>query len=172
MNKQSKKVKLIVYNAMAIALVTLATLAIRVPTIKGYVNFGDIMIFVLAAFMGSKTGLIAGGIGSCIADLIGYPAYAPATLIIKGLEGLICGLIVRRDKDNEINILSFVIACVIGASVMVLGYFTFELFAFGKATAMPSVPSNIFQGSASAVSALPIVLAIKKSKVFKKILGK
>ena len=71
----SKTLKKIVYTAMSIALVTVATMIIRIPTGEGYVNFGDIFIFIIAALIGKRTAVIAGGVGSAIADLIGYPAF-------------------------------------------------------------------------------------------------
>ena len=50
------------------------------------------MIFLAAAFFGPVPGLIAGGIGSFLADLITYPVTMWFTLVIKGIEGLIAGL--------------------------------------------------------------------------------
>jgi len=43
-------------------------------------------------------GALAGGLGSALADLLlGYPFYAPATLVIKACEGFIVGFLSRRD---------------------------------------------------------------------------
>lgn len=164
-NRTSKTLTTLVYTAMAIALVTVATMFIRIPSIKGYVNFGDIMIFTTAALIGKRTGLIAGGIGSAIADLIGYPIYAPATLIIKGIEGLICGLLIRKGKGGELKKGNYALAASVAAIWMIIGYFGYECFAFGYATAIGSVLGNVTQGAVSAIASFPIVFAIKRTRI-------
>lgn len=82
-------------NAVITALVAVATLLIRipVPVTQGYINLGDAVVITAALLMGPRTGLIAGGIGSALADwLAGCAHWAPFTLIIKGLEGYLVGL--------------------------------------------------------------------------------
>ena len=47
--------------------------------------------------MGPVVGAFAGGVGSMIADIaLGYTHYAPATLVIKGVEGFIVGYLSRK----------------------------------------------------------------------------
>lgn len=162
-NQSSKRLLSIVYTALAIALVTLSTMVIRIPTIKGYVNFGDIAIFVTAILLGKKSGFLAGALGSATADILGgYIIYAPGTFIIKGLEGLICALLIWRSSNNKANTYSLIISPIIAGMWMVLGYFIYEYILFGLGTALPSIPSNLLQGGVSAVAAVPIVLALKK----------
>ena len=82
--------------ALLIALTTVATMVVQIPTppTQGYINVGDSMIYVSALLFGPLAGLLAGGIGSALADwLTGYGQFAPYTLVIKGLEGLVVGLI-------------------------------------------------------------------------------
>jgi uncharacterized membrane protein len=166
MTNRNKKLTVLIYTALAAAMVALSTMAIKIPSLKGYINFGDIMIFTAAALLGKRTGFIAGALGSALADiLLSYPVYAPGTFIIKGLEGLICGLIIRKNESGTINILSLVIGVIVGAAWMVSGYFIYEYFLFGIGTAFSSIPGNAIQGGVSAVAAIPIILAIKKTKV-------
>ena len=50
------------------------------------------MIYLAALLYGPIVGGFAGGVGSALADLyLGYPHYAPATLIVKACEGYIVG---------------------------------------------------------------------------------
>lgn len=72
-NKKALEISMI---AVFTALVTVATLAVRipVPATGGYINVGDVMIFVAALSMGWLVGGIAGGLGSAIADMIGFSA--------------------------------------------------------------------------------------------------
>jgi uncharacterized membrane protein len=163
-------------------MVVLCTIIIRIPSIKGgYINFGDIMIFITSAFLGRTAGLLAGGIGSALADILaGYSIYAPATLIIKGLEGLFCAMIMGKMKKENTNIPRLVIALVVSAAWMFFGYFMYEyeigglLFAnqgFGAATAILNLPGNVFQGFVSAAAAIPFILAIKRTHIQEMING-
>jgi uncharacterized membrane protein len=162
----NKKLLSIIYTAMAIAMVTLATMVIRIPTLKGYVNFGDILIFTTASLIGRRTGFIAGGVGSAIADILsGYAIYAPGTFIIKGIEGFICGSLVRKNEEGRINLPSLIISTLVSAVWLVFGYFMYEYLIFGIAAALPSIPGNIIQGTVSAVAVIPVVLTIKRSKL-------
>ena len=57
-------------------------------------NLGDSMIFVTAIVFGRKYGLAAGGLGSALADILGgYATWAPWTLVIKGIEGNLAGML-------------------------------------------------------------------------------
>lgn len=164
-NKNGEKILVIVYTGLAIAMVTLATAIIKIPApANGYVNFGDIFIFVTAAIIGKRTALIAGGVGSAISDILSpYAVYAPGTLVIKGIEGLICALIFRRNKNGKIKVITLIIGAFTGAAWMVLGYFLYDYFMFGYATAAADILSNIIQGTVSAAAVVPIVMALSKT---------
>lgn len=80
--------------AVFTAVVCVATMILKldIPATRGFFNVGDSMIYVTALLFGPIIGGIAGGIGSSLADiLLGAPWYAPGTLVIKGVEGLIVG---------------------------------------------------------------------------------
>jgi uncharacterized membrane protein len=97
---QSKKIAV---TAVFAALVTIATLLVRIPepAAGGYLDIGDSVIFITAMLFGRTIGGIAGGIGSMFADLInGAPEYAPATLVIKGMEGFVTGYVFSKLKDQ------------------------------------------------------------------------
>jgi len=123
------------------ALVAATTLMIRIPipATTGYFNIGDAMIFVAALVFGPVVGGLAGGVGSAIADIIGYPLFFPYTLVIKGAEGWIAGKITRRTLRSDW------IACVSGGMIMVLGYLTVETLLFGFGAALEELPFNLFQ---------------------------
>jgi len=86
-------------TAVFTALVCVATFAftIYVPQTRGFFNIGETMVCITALLFGPAVGGIAGGLGSMLADLIlGYPHYAPATLVIKASEGAIVGFLSRK----------------------------------------------------------------------------
>ena len=91
------KIRRLVLAALFAALCTVMTLVIQVPSpMQGYVNLGDCAVLLSAWILGPGLGCAAAGIGSMLADLLGYPLYAPGTLVVKGLMALAAGLLLRR----------------------------------------------------------------------------
>lgn len=178
-------VKKLVLNGLMIALVFIATYFTRIPTPLpgGYFNLGDAVIMLAAVFLGPVGGLVAGAIGSSLADLaFGSLLFAPITLVVKGLEGLIIGLIALKYKqktDNrQGNSAAFhyrlILALFTGAVVMVLGYFCAEAFilsffdeAFGWLAAVTELLPNSIQGGLSAVLGYILVMLLSKMNIDK-----
>lgn len=95
---QSKTIKLAI-SAIFTSLVFAATVVFYsyVPQTTGFFNIGETMVYTTAILFGPLVGAFAGGVGSMLADLfLGYSHFAPATLIIKGCEGAIVGLLSRK----------------------------------------------------------------------------
>jgi uncharacterized membrane protein len=87
-------------TAVFTALVCIVTIifSIYVPATEGFFNIGESMVFLSALLFGPLVGAFAGGVGSMLADLfLGFPYYAPATLVIKACEGGIVGLLKKRN---------------------------------------------------------------------------
>lgn len=143
------------------ALVALATYfpQIRIPATQGYLNFGDIMIFVSALTFGPAVGGFAGSVGSAISDVAGgYVYFAPFTFLIKGIEGLIAGLI-----SNRISQKRDVIAVIAAGTEMISGYFLTELFVLqlGWIKAISEVPFNVLQIVVGGAVGVPIALFVR-----------
>ncbi|TFF69059.1 MAG: ECF transporter S component [Promethearchaeota archaeon] len=117
---------------------------ITIPATAGYINLGDIGVMITGSLFGPIVGGIAGGIGSAFTDLFLAPAYALPTLIIKGLEGFIIGLIANPRKHYHKFNYRDVIAILVGGSIMVFGYFIVELLIYGLAGALFE---SIFNGA-------------------------
>lgn len=157
------------FIALFTALVIVATFYIQIPTgVGGYANLGDAIIFMCALTMGGVPALIAGGIGSMAADLIlGYAYYAPFTLVVKGLEGLIAGLLVRLVekviKKKPLKIGLQIGSLALSALWMTLGYFLVKWLILGDlvqsaiAAALIEVPFNLAQGGISVAIAAVLV---------------
>jgi uncharacterized membrane protein len=80
----------------AVVFVVTRTLVVPIPQTKGFFNLGEAGVYAAAVLFGPIVGALAGGLGSALADLsLGYAPYAPFTLVIKGLEGALVGLLVR-----------------------------------------------------------------------------
>ncbi|NWG10391.1 ECF transporter S component [Candidatus Bathyarchaeota archaeon] len=68
--------------------------SLYVPQTRGFFNIGETMVYTTALLFGPFVGSFAGGVGSSLADLLlGFWYYAPATLVIKGLEGGLVGFL-------------------------------------------------------------------------------
>ncbi len=86
-------------TAVFTSLVCVATMvfSIDVPHTRGFFNIGETMVYVTALLFGPLIGSFAGGVGSFAADIfLGYSEFAPATLIIKAIEGGIVGILGRK----------------------------------------------------------------------------
>ncbi len=155
---RQKAVLQISLMAVMSALVTIGTLIIRIPNMMGgYFNVGDVMIFVTALTFGPIVGGIAGGLGSALADFVGFPLFVLPTLVIKGLEGLIAGLI-----TNKKSIFRDVFAVIFAGIEMVTGYFLVELYLYGIAGAIAEVLPNMGQIVVGGLIGIPIAIILRR----------
>jgi uncharacterized membrane protein len=144
------------------AAVAASTLVIRVPIpgTGGYFNLGDTLVLSAALLFGWRVGAFAGGVGSALADIVGgFPAWAPLTLVAKGLEGLAAGYL-RSTAEFWKN----VIAVSVGGTIMVLIYFIGEFtipFYGGPSGAIAELPFNLVQAISAIILSLIIVRAVK-----------
>lgn len=158
MIKKQKTVIQISLMAVMSALVAVGTLIVRIPNpMGGYFNVGDVMIFVSALTFNPLIGGVAGGLGSAIADIIGFPVFAVPTLIIKGLEGLLAGLI-----TNKKSIYRDIIAVLVAGAEMVTGYFLVEVYLWGIGAALAEVPANIAQIALGGLIGIPVALVLRR----------
>ena len=121
-------------TAMFTGVVCVATVILKVdiPATHGFFNVGDSMVYVTALLFGPAIGGVAGGLGSSLADiLLGFPFYAPGTLVVKGVEGLIVGYLghkIRPKIETSVkwDLLSIFLSLSLGAIVCYLGltYYT------------------------------------------------
>lgn len=149
--KHEKTVKLVL-AALFAALCCVATMLIHIPipATNGYINLGDGVVLLSAFLLGPVYGMAAGGLGSMLADLLlGYAAYAPGTLVIKGLMALCAALIVKKTGGKTAGL---ILGALAGELIMVLGYFAYEstLLGYGLAAAA-SIPGNALQGAGGCI---------------------
>lgn len=155
---EKDNVKKIVYGAFMMALVTIGTMVIQIPTpaTKGYINVGDSFIFLTSALFGPAMGFISGGLGSSLADLLsGYAYWAPWTLVIKGLEGLIVGILYKGYSEY-----AKIFSLLVGALWMVLGYYIAGGIMYGFKASLVDVPSNLIQGFSSIIIGYTLIKVV------------
>ncbi len=161
MNTRNKKVFYISIHAMGIALCTVITLFIQISLAggAGYLNFSDAILLIFSALFGPYSGMVVGGLGALAADLLsGYVQYAPFSLVIKALEGLLVGYLLKKNKIPAI--LSFL--C--GGILMALCYFIPDKIYFGFETASYNLIWNGLQGITNAILAYLVYLSVQKIK--------
>jgi len=128
MFKRARKAVFTAYLATFTVLVFIATsiIAVEVPATKGFFNLGETMVYTAAILGGPIVGCIAGGLGSSLADLyLGYPHYAPGTLVIKGVEGFIVGYLVwllKRTSTRWWRLTTVAVAIASFTLISYLGY--------------------------------------------------
>ncbi|RZN50582.1 ECF transporter S component [archaeon] len=150
----------IAIRAAFTALVFIATAVIPplpIAASGGYLNFGDTAVYITALLFGSYTGAFAGGVGSALADLfLGFGAFAPVTLIVKGTEGFVVGYLGKSAGTT-----TRIIALALGGVVLVAGYFVFEVAMFGYPAAIGEVPFNMLQFAVGAMIAIAVVRTVE-----------
>ena len=167
---KSQKLKLTIISALFAALICVATMVVKIPTpLNGYINLGDCVILVASFTLPCGYGFLAAGIGSALADVLsGYTAYAPATLVIKGLMVLVVYLVTKLLKNNKPD-LAKVLSGVLAELWMVLGYYIFEGFMYGFSASLVNIPMNAVQGVAGLILAVVLIKVLEKQKILEKL---
>ncbi|MFP4660774.1 MAG: ECF transporter S component [Halanaerobiales bacterium] len=171
-NNISSKTKDIVISGLLISLVFVATkfINIRLPISinGGLIHLGNTMLFLAALVFGKRKGAVAGAFGMGLFDVVsGWMAWAPFTFVIRGVMGYIIGNIAYANGRNGENILWNITAISISGIWMIVGYYFTEVILFGNwLSPLTSIPGNIIQIVIGAIIGLPIVTALKRTKLF------
>lgn len=148
----------VVLIALFSALVCVLTVFVRIPWGKGYINFGDTLIFLAASLLGPVGGMIAGAIGSSLADLFsGFATYAPFTFVVKGGEGFLCGILYSYVFRKQRPMLRRLFSMLIAGAWMIIGYFLTDLMLYGWEASLFNFVSGPIQAGASLVVALIVM---------------
>lgn len=150
-----RRIRLLATGGVLAAAVFLLTAFVRIPLPAGYLNLGDAGVFLAAMLLPAGYAALCAGVGSALADLIGFPLYAPVTLAVKGLTALVFALLWRRLPGKTRYLAFFAVL------IVPLGYFAFELFAAGT-FAWADLPMNLIQSAVGAALALALDRATKE----------
>ena len=148
--------------AIMIAVTAVFTMLVRVPipATEGYFNFSDVAIYFASFAFGPWVGLVAGGIGAGMTDLMGgYAQWAILTFLAHGLEGLAAGALGRGK-----GLPGLILAWLVGTVVMVGIYFLGEgLVLTGWGPALIEVPINLLQSAVGGLIGIPLYYAVRKA---------
>ena len=168
------KLNKLILTALMIAIVTVSTMFIKIPTLNGYIHLGDSMVFFSVFLLGKKYGSVASGLGSALGDILaGYAIWAPWTFVIKGLMAIIFGLFLEWSSNNEtepkkianISIMSY-LGMILAGLEMCFGYYLANGIIYGNwLVALAEVIPNIGQFSVGIVISALLVNALSKTSV-------
>lgn len=159
MSSNSSRVKSLAITAICLVLVYVftAVVNIRLPFAPngGLVHLGNVPLFVAAILFGKRTGMIAGGIGMGLFDLLsGWTLWAPFTLVIVGCMGFVVGAITEKRKNMGFIVLALIAAC----AIKIVGYYFAEVVIYGNwVVPFTSIPGNLIQIGVAAVITLIII---------------
>ena len=158
-SSNSSRVKSLAITAICLVLVSVFTsvVNIRLPFAPngGLVHLGNVPLFVAAILFGKRTGMIAGGIGMGLFDLLsGWTLWAPFTLVIVGCMGFVVGAITEKRKNMGFIVLALIAAC----AIKIVGYYFAEVVIYGNwVVPFTSIPGNLIQIGVAAVITLIII---------------
>jgi uncharacterized membrane protein len=158
-----------------LAFVGTAVVRVPIPASGGYFNLGDTFVMVAALLYGPLIGGLVGMIGPALADAIGFPQFILATAVVKGMEGMVVGLIAGGHKRQASGFGRIVLALLAGIGILVAGYYLFEAWLYpvlatwvpffgvtdAKAALAELIPNGL-QGGISAMIAFGIWRAFRR----------
>ena len=152
---QNLSVKKLTLTGLMAALICVLTMFphIPIPAGAGYIHLGDGMILLAVMLLGPLA-IPAAAVGSMLADLFVFPAYAPATFVIKALVATAAWLIYRKG-----HIVRTILAFAVAEAVMVAGYFAYEWFA-AREYAVVDLLGNTIQGIPGAALGVAFTYAV------------
>lgn len=157
---EQSSIRFLTVTAVFVALtyVFTAFINVRLPIAAngGLIHLGNVPLFIGAIIFGKKTGMIAGGVGMGLFDLLsGWTLWAPFTLVIAGIMGYVVGKITENEKHQKFGwyVAAIAAACVI----KVVGYYIAEVIIYGNFVApIASIPGNLVQIGVAAVIVLVV----------------
>jgi uncharacterized membrane protein len=144
-------IRRITLTALMAALIFVLTTMPRipVPATGGYIHLGDAGIAFAAVAFGPWVAMAAGGLGTALADLLGFPQWAIFSLIVHGLQGLAMGAILRRGLSWPRAML---------ATVVSIG-----IIVGGAAVAVLEIVPNVIQALSGGLIGLPLYWAVRRA---------
>lgn len=174
MNTRSRTTQL-VFSAIMMCLITIATMFIRVPIpfTQGYAHLGDAMIFLSVLILGWRYGAVVASVGSMLADILGgYAVWAPWTLFIKAGMAILMGLFIsaalKKERSQRFLLIAEVVGMALAGIFMCAGYYVAEAVIYGNwATPALAIPWNIGQFTVGMVVATALAAALYKTSAAK-----
>lgn len=158
--------KMICLTGMFMALICLATLFFKVPIPLGYAHLGNGFIFLAAVFLRNPYALVAAGVGSALADLLGgFAEWIFPTLLIKCVMGALISQIATHGNVRSVRTF---LAVFLGMLEMVAGYTLSGIVLYGSVAAgLSQIPGLLAEGIVGMVLFYAVGIIFEKTGVKK-----
>jgi uncharacterized membrane protein len=124
----------------------------------GFVHLGDVGITFAAAAFGPWVAMVAGGLGTALADVaLGYPQWALFSFLVHGLQGAVLGLII----GGKLTWVKAILVTLANVVIVAGGYFLAGIPLIGGVASATYVPANIIQALSGSVVGLPLYWAVR-----------
>jgi uncharacterized membrane protein len=160
--------KWIAYTAMLTALVVATQFIPPIPTPIGRVYWVDGVVLLAAYLMDPLSAFIVGGVGTLIYDILYSPSMMLTSLITHGLQGAVVSIFIHYVFPKKHEFVWALISSLLGAVVVILGYFTHRAITSGVEYALSQIPRNVIQE----VIGISIAMVICYATTFKQQLEK
>ena len=162
-----RKIKQMTITAVFTAMMVVLSLSIfSIPVPGGHLYFCDTVINIAAILLGPAYAFVVGGIGSFLGDFFFYPAPMFVSLVTHGLQAVVVSIISHKLLQHKQTI-SSVIAVIIGAVIMVIGYTAGRAYVYATpAVSMTKLPFEILQATFGAVVSIVVCYPMRLRKIY------
>lgn len=166
LSKETTKTKVLVINALFVALTLVATMFINIklPIMGngGLIHLGNVPLFLAAFLYGRKTGAIAGAFGMGLFDVLsGWAIWSPFTFVIVGAMGFVAGLIAEKVPGKRIVVFALAVAAAL--VIKIVGYYFAEVILYGNwIQPFGSIPGNVLQVVVAGIIVAPLAGRLSK----------
>ena len=163
--RNTNKAKWITTAGIFMAL-NIAMSSFGIPVPGGHLYLCDLVICTAALLLDPVAAFVVGGIGSFLGDMIFYPLPMFVSLVVHGLQAVAISKIAHSGKQNFTRSL---IATLVGAVIMVVGYTLGKTFVYSTFEyAMMKLPYEIEQALIGVAGSLLLCYKSNLIGIYKK----
>lgn len=140
--------KWLAYTALLTAFVVATNFIPAIATPVGRIYWVDGVVLLAAYLLDPVAAFIAGGVGSLLYDVFQSPSMMLPSLLIHGLQGAVVSALLHLVPPRRLGKWEWVkaiISSLVGAVIVVTGYFIYRVVTRGTPVAVASIPRNIVQ---------------------------
>lgn len=140
--------KWIAYTALLTAFVVATNFIPAIATPVGKIYWVDGVVLLAAYLLDPVAAFIAGGVGSLLYDVFQSPSMMLPSLLIHGLQGAVVSALLHLVPPRRLGKwewIKAIISSLVGAVIVVFGYFIYRVVTRGTPVAVASIPRNIVQ---------------------------
>ncbi|MEA3308073.1 MAG: ECF transporter S component [Chloroflexota bacterium] len=154
-------IRRITLTALMSALIFVLTRTqLSVTPTGGYIHLGDAGIIFASLAFGPWVGMVAGGLGTALADITsGYAQWTIFSLGVHGAQGWAVGRLFTEQRQ----FVSTILVSIASMAIVVGGYFIAGTLLEGSAIAFGSLLPNVIQSLGGALLGIPLYFAVQRA---------